>query len=167
MKKDKKARPSYSILPPRRSGFTLIEIIVVLFIAGIALGLVGIFVGKGSGSLKIRTFTKDVSAVLRYARSHAVSEKKIYCFVIDKNEQIYRLYAEDTGYKEIDLVISKYIPEELQMTLQGSDEDSPHIEFFPRGNSTGGVIEIINDKGVEFFISINKITGKLEVGKAE
>jgi hypothetical protein len=77
------------------------------------------------------------------------------------------LYAEDTGYKEIDLVISREIPEELQMTLQGSDEDSPHIEFFPRGSSTGGVIEITSDRGAEFFISINKITGKLEVGKAE
>lgn len=167
MKKDKTARPTYYILPPCRSGFTLIEIIIVLFIAGIALGLVGILISKGSGSLKIRTFTKDVSAVLRYARSHAVSEKKIYCFVIDKNEQVYRLYAEDTGYKKINPVMSTYIPDELQMTLQGSDEDSPHVEFFPRGNSTGGVIEIISDKGAAFFISINKITGKLEVGKAE
>ena len=167
MKKDKIARPSYFMLPPGRSGFTLIEIIIVLFIIGMAFGLVGIYVSKGSGSLKIRTFTKDISALLRYARSHAVSEKKIYCFVIDKNEQVYRLYAEDTGYKEIDLVISRDIPEELQMTLQGSDEDSPHVEFFPRGNSTGGVIEITSDKGAEFFISINKITGKLEVGKSE
>ncbi len=139
----------------------------MLFIIGIASGLVGIFISRGSGSLGVRTFTKDISAVLRYARNHAVSEKKIYCFVIDKNEQKYRLYAEDTDYKEIDLVMSKDIPEELEMTVQGSDSDSPYIEFFPWGNSTGGVIEITNQKGSTFFIIVNRITGKLEVQKAE
>ncbi len=169
--KDKRRKkityPSAFSLLPCFSGFTLIEIIIVLFIIGIASGLVGILVSSGSGTLEIRTFTKDVSAILRYARNHAVSEKKIYCFVIDRNEQMFRLYAEDTQYKDINLVMSRDIPEEFEMTVQDSDADSPFIEFFPWGNSTGGVIEITNQKGTTFFIIINKITGKLEVEKAE
>jgi general secretion pathway protein H len=163
--------PSVFYLKPFSSGFTLIEIIIVLFIIGIASGLVGILISRGSGSLEIRTFTKDVSSVLRYARNHAVSEKRQYCFVIDINEDVYRLYTTDTSKDEEDeetvLVISKSIPEELQMTVKDSDTDSPYIEFFPWGNTSGGVIEITNRKGSVFFIIVNRITGRLEVGEAE
>jgi len=164
---DRSKNYSSFILHPSSFGFTLVEVIIVLVIIGIASGLVGVWINRGSGNLEIRKFTKDVSATLRYARTRAVSEKKIYCLVIDKGEQKYRLYAEDTDYTKIDLVADKPIPEELQMTLRGSDEESPHVEFFPRGNSSGGVIEIVREDGAGYFISINRITGKVDVEKAE
>jgi hypothetical protein len=53
------------------------------------------------------------------------------------------------------------------MILQDDDSDFPFIEFFPQGNSTGGVLEISNEKGTTYFISVNMITGKLDVEKAE
>ncbi|MBI5663530.1 MAG: prepilin-type N-terminal cleavage/methylation domain-containing protein [Nitrospirae bacterium] len=151
----------------KQSGFTLVEIIIVLLIIGIASGLVGVWISRGSGTLEIRKFTKEVSAALRYARTRSVSEKKIYCFVIDKEEQKYRLYAENTDYTKIDLVSDIPIPEELQMTLRGSDEEAPNVEFFPRGNSSGGVIEILRENGTGYAIVINRITGKVDVEEAE
>jgi general secretion pathway protein H len=151
----------------RRAGFTLIEIVIVLFIIGIASGLVGIAMTRSSGSLEIRKYTKEISSVLRHARTRAVSEKKIYCFVIDRDEHAFRLYSEDTDYKNIDLVMDKPIPEGLEMALQGSDEDSSHIEFLPRGSSTGGIIEIVKENGDGYFIIVNRITGKVDVEKME
>jgi len=168
MKKDKGRRQTSSfILHPFSSGFTLIEIIIVLFIIGIASGLVGIWISRGSGNLEIRKFTKDISAVLRYARTRAVSEKKIYSFVIDREEQKYRLYGEDSDNEKAELVMDKDIPENLQMMLQDRDEESSNIEFFPRGNSTGGVIEILKETGTGYLIRINKLTGKVDVEKEE
>ncbi len=167
-KEEERRRKTSSFFPRHSSsGFTLVEIIIVLFIIGIASGLVGIWVSRGSGNLEIRKFTKDISAVLRYARTRAVSEKKIYCFVIDREEQKYRLYVEDNDYKNVELVMDKDIPEDLQMMLQGSDEESSNIEFFPRGNSTGGVIEIVQENGAGYLIGINRITGKVDVEKME
>lgn len=150
-----------------RTGFTLIEIIIVMLIIGIASGLVGIMISKGSESRELRLFTKDVSTVLRYARNRAVSEKKIYCFVIDKEENKYRLYSEDTDYNNIKLVMEKDIPEVLAMNLQDSEEESPNIEFLPHGSSTGGVLEVIHEEGKAFFINVNRITGKIDMEKAE
>jgi general secretion pathway protein H len=144
-------------------GFTLIEIIIVMLIIGLASGLVGIMISRGSGSRDLMIFAKDASSVLRYARNRAVTEKKIYCFVIDIEEQTYRLYSEDADYKNVQPVMERPIPEALQMSLQDSEEESPHIEFLPRGNSTGGIIEIINEKGKTIFIKINRITGKVNV----
>jgi len=162
-----------SVLPARfreassLRGFTLIEIIIVLFIIGIATGLVGIMVSSNSGNLEVRTFTKELSAVLRYARSHAVSEKKSYCFVIDREEEMYRLYVHGAGEeKEADTVISKSIPEEIEIIRSENDEEVD-IEFFPQGNSTGGVMQVARDGKVDFLVIINKITGRVEVEKAE
>jgi len=147
----------------KQSGFTLVELVIVLLIIGIASGLAGIWISRGSGNLEIRKFTKELSAVLRHARTRAVSEKKIYCLVIDKEEQKYRLYVEDTDYKNVKIVTDKPIPEVMQMTLKDSDEESSHVEFFPRGNSTGGVIKIMHENGKTYFLNINRITGKVDV----
>ncbi len=158
------------VINSQREGFTLLEIIIVLIIIGIASGLVGIYISRDRGSMELRTFTKDISAVLRYARSQAVSGKKTYCFVIDRDDgkYVYRLYADNnTGDEEIKPLISKPVPEELQVTMDNSDADTLSVEFFPLGNSSGGVIEIRNRKGAGFLIVVNRITGKLKVERPE
>ena len=148
-------------------GFTLLEIIVVMLIIGLASGLAGIMISRGGGNREVKIFTKDVSSVLRYARNRAVAEKKIYCFVVDKEEHTYWLYSEDTDYRNVKTVLTRPIPEEIQMSLEANDEDSPHIEFLPRGSSSGGKIEIVNDKGKVVLLRINRITGKVDVEVAE
>jgi general secretion pathway protein H len=77
-----------------RAGFTLLEITIVIIIMGIALGIVGMIVSKDRGSLEVKTFTRELAAVLRYARSHAVTEKKTYCFVINREDRQLRLYTD-------------------------------------------------------------------------
>lgn len=149
------------------SGFTLIEVIIVLFIIGIAAGLVGVWINRGSDSLEIRKFTKEISAVLRYARTRAAAEKKIYCFSIDKEKQALILFTEEVDYKNVAILMDKPIPEDLQMALLDQDEESSHVAFFPRGNSTGGTISILNENGKGYWITINKITGKIDVVKTE
>ncbi len=154
-------------LPPGQYGFTLIEIIIVLFIIGIATGLVGIMVSGGSGGLEVRTFTKDLTNVFRYARNHAVSEKKIYCFVIDTDKHSFTLYKEEFDYSGKETAFQKDIPDEVEVRVLDADNESQFLEFFPHGNSSGGVIEISNNEGVTYYITINRITGKLKIEKAE
>ncbi len=156
---------NFTICNSQRTGFTLIELIVVLFIIGIASGLVGILITKKTGNLELRTFTKEMSATLRYARSHAVSEKKVYSFIIHKTDRIYGLYTDISGDEEPVSVISKPIPDSLQITFNGNEADSLRIDFSPQGSSTGGVIEIKSQKGTFFFIIINRVSGKVEVKK--
>jgi general secretion pathway protein H len=160
-----------------RAGFTLVELIIVLVIIGIASGLVGIMIGRGSDGLAMKTVTKEISSIMRYARNHAVSEKRTYCFVINKEEGEVRLYAdkdetenkdgEDNGEKEGLPVISRPLPEDLLISIDDDDSDVQFVEFFPHGNSSGGTIKLEKENGAIFFIEVNRITGKIEVFKDE
>jgi len=164
-----------------RAGFTLIELIIVLVIIGIASGIVGIMIGRGSDGLEMKTVTKEISSVLRYARNHSVSEKRIYCFVINKEEGAVRLYAhedetenkneegieEDNEEKEILPVIDRPLPADLLVSIDDDDSDVLYMEFFPQGNSSGGTIKLENESGLNFFIDVNRITGKVEVSRDE
>ncbi len=149
-----------------KDGFTLLEVIIVLIIIGIASGLAGILISRDLGSTELRTFTKDISAVLRYARSRAVAEKKTYCFVIDREDEgyMYRLYADSGTGEEIRPLISKPVPEDIEVIMDSGD-DALSVEFFPLGNSSGGAIEIRNRRGTGFLIVVNRMTGKLKVKK--
>lgn len=151
-----------------RDGFTLIELIIVLVLIGIMTGIAGMYVGRGTGTLDLKKFTKEISSVMRYARSHAVSEKRIYCLVIDREERMLRLYSEEPDYTDVVLVMEKEFPEGLQIDLADRDRrEDTFVEFFPGGNTSGGVFEVTNSDGLKFSIVVNRITGKLIVEKDE
>jgi len=147
-------------------GFTLIEIIIVLFIIGLATGIAGIMISRNSSSLELRKFTKEMTSVLRYARNSAVSEKQIYCLSFDPEKNMVTLYSETIDYKINDLVLSKELPDGIEIMI-GEGQDDPHLEFMPQGNSSGGMIEIRDREGRAYYIEVNRITGKINVGKAE
>jgi len=154
----------------KQTGFTLIELIIVLLIIGVSASIVGIAINRSSGNHQLKTFAREVSAVLRYARSQAVAEKRMYCFFIDSREGMLKLYTENTGTDSEEKflqVLDRPIPQELQIVLTGRDADSSFIEFFPIGNSTGGVVEVSNRKEKVYFVHVNRITGKVEVKQGE
>ncbi len=150
----------------KAKGFTLIEIIVVLFIIGLATGIVGIMISSNSSNLELRTFTRDISSILRYARNSAVSEKQIYCLSFDHENNMIRLYSETIDYKINETVLSRELPAGIEIVIGDGGEDS-HLEFMPQGNSSGGTIEIRDEEGRSYYIDVNRITGKISVGKAE
>ncbi len=150
-----------------RAGFTLIELLIVLLIIGIAFGLTGLAIHSGGSFFELNTFSKNVSATLRYARSHAVAEKKIYSFILLKDDRAFGLYADFSGGnkdEEPPPVIYKAIPANLGVVLKNKTDDFK-IDFFPQGNSSGGTIEIKDEKGRIFSIVVSRVTGRVEVKK--
>lgn len=151
----------------RQGGFTLIELIIVLVIIALASGLVGIFIHRGSDKLELKTVTKYMAATLRRARSRAIAEKKVYSFIIQADKRAYGLYADLPHSGELEdavPVIYETIPESLQIIFE-SRNDYFRIDFYPRGNSSGGTVKITNQKGKIFSIKINRITGSVKIKK--
>ena len=137
-----------------------------MVIISISMGIVGVMVSKGRGNIKIKSFSQDITATIRYARNHAASEKKKYSFFM--REKKYDLYKDLSGIGEMDLfepVISREVPEGLLVRFKGDEEDYYRIDFYPAGSSTGGMLDVIDDKGRNFRITVNRITGKVRIKK--
>ena len=61
-------------------------------------------------------------------------------------------------------VVYKNIPDPLEIRFE-KRAGFLRIDFFPQGNSSGGLFEVINQKGKNFFIIVNRVTGRVEVKK--
>ncbi|MBI4688188.1 MAG: prepilin-type N-terminal cleavage/methylation domain-containing protein [Nitrospirae bacterium] len=139
-------------------GFTLIELLIVIFIIALTLTFAGVMIQRSSEGLRLNTLAKEISATLRYARSHAIAEKKLYSFIVNEEKKYFALYSEKSE------VICKTFPEELQFDLKGKGFKDIKIDFYPQGNSTGGTIELKSPKNSKAWaVSVNRVTGKVEV----
>lgn len=164
-------------------GFTLLELLVVMVVISLMSVLV---VPQLTGSLarmNLQTASKKISASLRYARSQAASEKITYVAIFDfEKDRLSIMTGQEAqtgetiieedlgdGKERVTRSTSYDLPDgvKLEKAVSGGDEiDSGHfqITFFPTGSSSGGDVILTNDRGKRYKISVDFITGIVQLG---
>jgi len=154
------------------SGFTLLELILVLLLMGLIAGLALPFVAPTLDRIKLQSEVRQISSALQFARSEAISKKTLYTFNIDIDKNQYWLAIP----KQEEITQSKPIDKTVRiLDYQGGDETLTEgafmILFYPRGNSSGGTLRFksINDKDEEniYAVIIDPITGKPKIKQME
>ncbi len=166
-------------------GFTLLELIVVLIIIGLMSILVVPKLVGPLTNLDLKTASQKISASLRYARSQAASEKTTYVALFDFgknrlviiNPPLVRGDFNNTpaepqssekgglgGLKTYDL------PEGVKLAKGVSREGKFYsgffrIFFFPSGGSSGGEITVANERGRQYKITVDFITGTVQLAE--
>lgn len=166
-----------------RNGFTLFELLVVLALIGLMAAMV---VPRFSGSydkLPLKTATKDVAAILRLARSRAVtrSRNQAVLFYPEKREVVLaqpRADASDPlNQKHYTLSASQppyQLPDGLDLRVENHAEyaaEKPSgpgdaIElavFFPIGNSSGATVTVTDAAGRDRRIGVDMITSAVRI----
>ncbi len=170
------------------AGMTLLELIVVLVIAGMVTALVLPRFSRSLYRLDLKTSAQKTSSVLRYARSQAVSEQITHYVVFDfeKNGCIVQtelpgtdddfhsetetteLETADGLRVEVITVQSYFLPETVKIekaALNDKEIDSGvyAVEFYPAGNSSGGTIVLMDEKKRRMNITVDFITGMVDI----
>jgi len=78
-----------------RAGFTLVEILIVAVLIGIAALVVVPLAGSAAG-VQIRSAANMIASDLEYAKSMAISRGQTFSVVFDKNTETYRI-EDQTG----------------------------------------------------------------------
>ena len=153
-------------------GFSLLELILVLFLMGLIVGLALPFVVKTLDRVKLQSETRQIASTLQFARSEAISKKKIFTFNADIDQNKYWLAIP----KEKKVIQSKALDESIRIREYKSTEDTFTsgtfiINFYPLGNSSAGTIHlqspIDGSEPTIYAISIDAITGKPKIKRLE
>jgi len=164
----------------KNSGFSLIEMIVVLLITGLAIALVTPSLSHFSSTVELKAATKKISAILRYYRSEAINQGKVYqvFFDSDLNEVRAQPAASidekgENEKKEENIPLKKYsLPKEIhikevKVNSPQYPSDFPTIEFYSNGGSNGGEITLDSENRPGYKIEVNLLTGIVKVQRIQ
>lgn len=145
----------------RASGFSLLEVLLVVAILAIASLLAAAAMTGGFDGIQLRSSAKEIAAQLRYTRVQAIATGQAQRFTLDPKAHTW------TGPNDRD----GDIPEKLAIVFTGAREVQPHegegaIVFFPDGASTGGRVQL-GIKRAAWNVDVAWLTGEVRLTRAE
>jgi general secretion pathway protein H len=128
-------------------GFTMLELLIVMFI----IGLVGVVVMFSASRLQENTLfnteARKLYLTVKHAREVSILERRDIVFKVDADAKKYWIdYGEDKT-SETHSLPQKYV-------IAGEA-----VNFFPKGNSSGGRFELDNGKGRKYEVTVDPVLG--------
>ena len=122
----------------RATGFTLVELLVVMVIVSLLVAVLPPLVLNTMPGVELKSATRQLASALRFARSQAITRN---------HSVVLQLDVEDGQYWIPELKQPASLPDDLDLELFGSaseavDHTSGGIRFYPDGSSTGGRITL-------------------------
>ena len=141
----------------KSAGFTLLEMLAVILLVGIAAAAVSFSVTQGLASARVRAASSELAGALRATRAQAIVRSKEQNFDVDTRANTYH------GTKPKDVTL----PKGLSISITSAKEDRPNdhtgrIRFFPDGSSTGGRITLQSGKR-QWHVNVSWLTGEIRV----
>lgn len=167
-----------------RRGFSLIEIILVVFIIGLVSAFsIPSFVRSFQGA-KLRTSARSVVMAHRFARSVAVLQQKpvaVYFYTEQQKIEVVSLSPEgrsgasdipaeqEVESYDVKVELEKYLEAgvrilEFEFDQDGqSDREAHWVNYFPSGMSDAYAIRLMDEQDKTAMIRVNPLSGKATV----
>jgi general secretion pathway protein H len=140
-----------------QGGFTLLELLVVLAIAGLDLTLEIPNVGRHVGRPELAAAARELASELRLARSRAISENRPAVVVAD---------VEAAAFGSPERGTVRRLPHGIGLAIATTTDQmaggSGSIRFYPDGTSSGGGVALTHD-GLRYEVLVNWLNGGVSV----
>jgi general secretion pathway protein H len=145
----------------RIRGFTLVELLVVLAIAALAMSAVPPLFSAAMPGVEMKAAARRTVSSLRLARELAIRRGTDVALIVDVEQRRLEL----PGHKTLTL------PTRLDVTLEAADREMLDdrrgaIRFFPDGSSTGGRI-ILSHGESGYQVGVIWLTGRVRMAPWE
>jgi len=128
-------------------GFTLLELIVILFIVGLASSVVFFSAVRIHEKAVFNEEARKLFQTIKHAREISLIDRRDTMVNLDEEQSKYWIEYGDKSTSN------------LQVLPRGFGIKGDVIFFFPKGNSSGGTVKINNGKGKEYTIEVDKVLG--------
>lgn len=164
-----------------RSGFTLLELLVVLAIIALSSLLIGPRIANSLANMEFVSAVKKVAASLRYARNRAAVERIPCRATVDFEENRLVIAFGDEESKEGTEEEKEErksgkekeyrLPKGVRWSKVVKDDEewdsgTAEILFLPSGGSSGGTVFMQNDRERAYEISVDFVTGMVSLKEA-
>ena len=136
-------------------GFTLIELVLVLFILTVMAGVALPAVGRGVDALHLRADVAAFSAFLRYAREQAITKREPHQVRIDPDAHLLTLAVEGAETPRLSRRLSP------RVAIQAEGSTTLSIAFSRQGLSSGGTFRLVGPDGRAYRIRVDPLTGRV------
>jgi len=143
----------------RPGGFTLIEILAVLFIGALVYALVLGVPMRGSSIADLKAAARTLASGLRQAQTTAMASRRDALLTLDLDARQFQV----TGTEGM-----RSLPRDLELKLftaqtDISSESKGSIRFYPDGSSTGGRITVAAGER-KYLVDVDWLTGRVSIG---
>ena len=134
-----------------QTGFTLFELLLVLFIVGLAASVVMFSGSRLQEKTIFNTEARKLYLTVKHAREISIVERRDIVFKLDVESKKYWIDYGDDKTSETHSIPQKF-------SLSGED-----VIFFPKGDSSGGKMEIDNGKGQKYEVNVDPVLGTASI----
>jgi len=142
---------------PVAPGFTLIELVLVLFVIAVAAAVAGPVIGRTTDGMRMRTEVAGFSATLRHAREQAVATQRPHRVEVNPAEHRVSVIAD-----EDDVRLTRSLAPLL--TIEAYPPLALAVRFAPHGVSNGGDFRL-STGGISYMVSVDPLTGRVRVSR--
>lgn len=148
--------------------------VVVLVILGVAFSLTLPSLGDGLRRWRLQGAVREVATVLKFTRNESVAGRAPLQVFLDRSRNVYWLdKPENPILYPPDLAIERgarlyALPSGIrfgEVTAGGPDPGAERVGilFFPKGSATGAAVQILDDRGRAYRISVDPVTGQARI----
>jgi general secretion pathway protein H len=134
-------------------GFTLLELVLTLFVIALATAVVVPALGRRTDALRARAEVAGFSAFLRRAHEQAVTTREERTVSVDPAARV----ITDAVGREIRA--QRRLPERL--TIDADPPGAVTIRFSPHGFSTGGAFRLATRDGTAYRVTVDPLTSRV------
>lgn len=137
-------------------GFTLLEVIVTLFVVALAVGVVVPTIGRSTDGIKARAEVARFSAILRHTRERAITGRKAHAVVIDP--QAHKMTVH-TGGPDGEVRETRALP--ARLLVEATPPPALTVRFEPQGTSSGGQFRLVSGT-ITYHVTVDPLTGRVK-----
>ena len=153
----------------RVAGFTLLELLVVLTIAGLLIALVPPVISAVVPGARLKVATRDFAMTLRQARYLAITRIEETDVIIATEPPQYVLAGSNpvklSGNIDIDVRVGAFVAAtQLSTFADALPRDKFTLRFYPDGSASSGEIKISQGRSA-YLVDIDWLLGSVTVSK--